>query len=362
MLILRSDFWVFHTLPGEHYPTVNAKWYAEVGAPLIQTMVIQFVTPPSIQIFTIFLKKCLAKRAAKKASTQNQLNASQAPYGFEVAAGYGEVLLAASVTMIFGSGIPLLYHVAAVGFFVRANLEKWIIVNVTRKPPLYSKKLFESFDELFAVLLLVHVAMATYFMASAGGLTPTSTHIYLDELFLHSDTPMHHHIWPVLGVTALVLLGVSCKFLCKLKCCSRPKKAGGDAVPEVIPSFAEAYAAGLIINEDDDYVMDSYEDLMDLEEAFEKALDEAYEQQQVPFDSENEAFYRRTRAAVGAVLGENWIQGHTDKGANTQKNAVGAKEKARVEAEVMDRHKRVKAPLPFRPGGVPAGERVAVFT
>eukprot|EP01043_Picozoa_sp_COSAG02_P025961 COSAG02_NODE_1480_length_12399_cov_250.195935_1_plen_213_part_00 len=139
MLVLRSNFWLFHDLPGQHYTTVNAKWYAEVGAPLIQTMIIQFMTPPGIQIFTAILKPCLASKSAKGAATQNQLNASQQPHSFEVAAGYGEVMLAASVTMIFGSGIPLLYHVAAVGFFIRMNVEKFIIVKVTRKPPLYSK-------------------------------------------------------------------------------------------------------------------------------------------------------------------------------------------------------------------------------
>ena len=96
-------------------------------------------------------------------------------------AGYGEVMLATSVTMMFGSGIPLLYHVAAFGFFIRLTVEKFVIVKVTRKPPLYSKVLFDSFDELFALLLLVHAAMATYFVASAGGLTPTTTLIYLDE-------------------------------------------------------------------------------------------------------------------------------------------------------------------------------------
>ena len=85
------------------------------------------------------LNRCLACRNAKNAATQNQLNASQHPHSFEVAAGYGEVMLATSVTMIFGSGIPLLYHVATVGFFIRLTVEKFIIVKVTRKPPLYSK-------------------------------------------------------------------------------------------------------------------------------------------------------------------------------------------------------------------------------
>ena len=56
-------------------------------------------------------------------------------------------MLATSVTLIFGAGIPVPYHVrvAAIGFFIRYNVEEWVIVSATARPQLYSKKLFDSF-------------------------------------------------------------------------------------------------------------------------------------------------------------------------------------------------------------------------
>ena len=347
MLILRSEFSIFHDLPGEHYPTVNAKWYAEVGAPLIQTMAIQFATPPGVQIFTILLKTVTARKGAQKATTQNQLNESQAPHNFEIAAGYGEVLLAASVTMIFGSGIPLLYHVATVGFFVRAKLERWIVLNITKKPPLYSQTLFDSFDEVFALLLLVHVAMATYFIASAGGETPTSSHIYVDDhVGPMGDKSMHAHTWPIFCVLLVTIFGIISKFLGKCGPCAERarRQAEENEVEEQIPSFVDAYKDGLIINEDDDYIMDAYEDLMDFEEAFKQAVDAAAGAKESPFD--DEAFANRVRDAVDAVLGENWIKG-ADGTAKAQQRSQQA-HADKVEGEVKQRAKE-RAALPFRP-------------
>ena len=322
MLILRSEFSVFSTLPGEHYSTVNAKWYAEVGAPLVMTMVIQFATPPFVHVISNQVFAVLARFKSGRARTQNQLNQANAPRGFEIAAGYGEILLAASVTMIFGPGIPLLYHVAAVGFFVRYNVDKWVITRVARKPPLYSKDLFDNFDELFAVLLLVHAAMATYFMASAGGERPSTSYIYIDEVFLDGGLPslvnFHPHVWPVFGVFLLVVVGVTCKFISNLSCCEKCCQKccekcyeDKDEVEESLPPFVEAYAAGLIINGDDDYMMDQYEDLIDNIAAFTDALDHARKKKQAPFKGkEGKKFHKRVRNAVSPVLQKGkWISG-----------------------------------------------------
>lgn len=222
--------------------------------------------------------------------------------------------------------------------------------------------LFDSFDELFAWLLLVHAAMATYFIASAGGLTPTSTHIYMDDAFglnfttgssLFNLDPVHDHIWPIFVVFVMVLLGVSGKFLSKLRSCCRHSDAqGGEGnaalVPEPIPSFVDAYAGGLIINDDDDYVMDQYEDLMDLETAFQEALDAAHDQDQAPFGSQNDDFYHRVRHAVGAVPGEAWGRSNKDAPA---KDASGVVDVPTAGAQPVRPSSKPssKAPLPFRP-------------
>jgi hypothetical protein len=55
---------------------MNAKWYANIAAPMCLTMLIQFVTPPAFHYGIGTVLRCVGRR---NAMTQNQLNAAEAP-------------------------------------------------------------------------------------------------------------------------------------------------------------------------------------------------------------------------------------------------------------------------------------------
>lgn len=71
------------------------------------------------------------------AATQNALNASQTPPQCDLSLKYGEILLSMSVLLIFSSGIPALYWVGAIGFGLRYWVDKWFVLRICAKPPLY---------------------------------------------------------------------------------------------------------------------------------------------------------------------------------------------------------------------------------
>ena len=50
-----------------------------------------------------------------------------APIPRDIAVGYGEILLALSVTLVYGPALPLLYFMAAAGFGMRYWVEKWAV-------------------------------------------------------------------------------------------------------------------------------------------------------------------------------------------------------------------------------------------
>ena len=123
----------------------------------------------------------------------------------------------------------------------RYYLDKWAVLRVHRKPPLYGSGLFDAFDETFAVLVLAHVSMFAYFLGTAGGTDP------MGSIGLN---PFRPHCWPMFVVfllAALVMvwkLGTACWS-------TEPDVEDADDVP----TFSDAYQRGLIVNEDDDYVM-----------------------------------------------------------------------------------------------------------
>eukprot|EP01048_Picozoa_sp_COSAG05_P005297 COSAG05_NODE_311_length_11636_cov_11.922250_3_plen_128_part_00 len=99
---------------------------------------------------------------------QNARNASQMPHQCDFSLKYGEILLSMSVLLIFSSGIPALYWVGAVGFGVRYWVDKWFVLRICAKPPLYSSALIEDFDEILALVLLAHAVLGTYAIGVAG--------------------------------------------------------------------------------------------------------------------------------------------------------------------------------------------------
>jgi hypothetical protein len=85
------------------------------------------------------------------------------PDEFNIAAAYGELLLAACVTLIYGSAIPLLYWIAAFGFALRYCVDLTVVLRLYRKPPLYGPALFDAFDETLGAFCTLHVAFGVYF-------------------------------------------------------------------------------------------------------------------------------------------------------------------------------------------------------
>ena len=247
MLILRSEFGPVQNIPGDHFEQVNAKWYASVGQPLVGTMVIQFLTPPAFKLFAWVastLRQCAQEDGVR---TQNRLNGLMRRPDFDMAASYGELLLAATVTLLYGGGLPFLYWVAAAGFRLRYWADKVAILRLHRRPPLYGSGLFDSFDETAALLVLAHIAMSVYFLGTAAGVDPEGT-IGFD--------PFRAHALPLFVVFCLASPAVLYKlFFVK----EEEEEDAGDA-----PSFSHAYRSGRIVNEDDDYKMDVLEDLEDV--------------------------------------------------------------------------------------------------
>lgn len=57
---------------------------------------------------------------------------------------YSAIMNITFITFMFGSGIPLLFPIAAVAFFVRYTIEVYMLYYVYKEPPAYDEKLNNS--------------------------------------------------------------------------------------------------------------------------------------------------------------------------------------------------------------------------
>ena len=120
LLILSADVPALKLIPTRKFAQINSEWYAVVLAPLASTMIIQFLTPPSMHLLSVFLvSKLKRKLSAKKMHTQNALNGLFEPVPLRLAGSYGEVLLSMSVTLLYTAAMPILYWIGAVGFSLK---------------------------------------------------------------------------------------------------------------------------------------------------------------------------------------------------------------------------------------------------
>eukprot|EP01048_Picozoa_sp_COSAG05_P011620 COSAG05_NODE_1107_length_5864_cov_7.682741_4_plen_561_part_00 len=212
-LMVRSKLPFFLDLPGTHTWVPNAKWFAAVATPLILTILAQLILCPLLHPglrLAIGLKRWLF---GKLAITQNQLNQSKEAFDFDLAGSYAEVLLACSMTFLFGPSCPILYFFAGIGLWSRFWIERFFVLRVYHRPPLYGKKLFELTDEHLSILVVMNSFVSLFFLGSLGASTTSSA----EEGGLTTQSvghwKLHPHVIPILLATIAVVLGVVAKLV-----------------------------------------------------------------------------------------------------------------------------------------------------
>ena len=168
--------------------------------------------------------------------------------------------------------------------FTLAQADKWAILNVYMKPPLYGHDLFDNFEEICFCMLTGKAVFATHFYAVAGGIEPdiSATWDYTRA-----------HVLPMLFVSVVCVLVISAvntrRFYLYCTPCGKQEKLRKKAEllkkvqvqnpeeislnnaidrDEVLPTFSEALEKDLIVNESDDYEMNEHEVIGSLQETF----------------------------------------------------------------------------------------------
>jgi hypothetical protein len=287
-VLLKSELPVFEDLPGHHYNNANSKWFAKVAAPMAMTMVFQFVLPWLIHAGVGVFGKVCRCCARCQSKTQNGLNRSQAPNDFDLAGSYGEILLAMSVILVFGSGVPVLYWIGAFGFSLRFWVDKYVVLRECKRPPMISESLFEHFDEVLMLVLLGHVAMGCYMLATAGGTDPIAEAVF---------QPFAAHVFPMYGAAGVVVCAWQLKLIGQLGCTKRAMqfrcfpsclkflmatKTMEDEEEKLLP-FSEASKLGSIANDMDSYDFPLMTEFRDTRRAMKKAIDGAHSRARPPF-------------------------------------------------------------------------------
>ena len=119
----------------------DQRWYESIGGPLMVTMLVNTVGPVGGNLAAELLGGVNRFVGRMTALTQHALDASYLGPEFDIATRYGEVLMCVMVTMMYGSGMPLLYAFACFFCVVVAYFDKRHLLRVCRRPPRYGTSL-----------------------------------------------------------------------------------------------------------------------------------------------------------------------------------------------------------------------------
>jgi hypothetical protein len=86
------------------------------------------------------------------------------------------------VAFIYAGGIPILYLLAAIYFFVTYWTEKYLMMRHYVRPPKYDNYLALKTLEWFKFALFFHVIMSTFMFANTYILTDHNIHDYIQNL------------------------------------------------------------------------------------------------------------------------------------------------------------------------------------
>ena len=113
----------------------DQSWYQQIGGPLMITMLINTVGPIGGNLAAELAGAASRVVAKYTAWTQRELDEAYTGPEFDIATRYGEVLMCVMVTMMYGSGMPMLYAFACFFCWAISYFDRRFLLRACRRPP-----------------------------------------------------------------------------------------------------------------------------------------------------------------------------------------------------------------------------------
>ena len=160
---------------GGDYEDFNSQWYISIGSSLVLTMIINMLTPlysPVGNCVTRGLKRakdsakcclcCCQDKQFSKQLTQSEYENLWSGGDFELPARYGALEMVYWVTLMYGSGLPILYVLAFLYFCLAYWTDKWAITKLYDRPIQTDEKVATSVSQNMLYAVLLHMMLATW--------------------------------------------------------------------------------------------------------------------------------------------------------------------------------------------------------
>lgn len=184
MLILLVNLKINYDLPlpilQGHYPEFSVEWYRLVGSSLCVQMTLMILSTHLTNLGSEVggcLRRCWDRRCtrdAHKTRKFTQVDYERVNMGRQVEFDnrYSNILVVTLVVMLYGSGMPVLYLIAAAFFFATYWTDKYLILHWYAKPRLTDDTMIQETFQYFGFAVLLHL-IGGVLMYSNAQILPT---------------------------------------------------------------------------------------------------------------------------------------------------------------------------------------------
>ena len=162
-------------LTSGHFSDFNARWFKTIGNILVGAMTFNMYYPVIEAVMYWCMRafgRCRDRgcrcpsdnESTKKTSVQAYLNVYAGPIYF-MHYKYSSIMTITFITFMYGFGIPQLFPIACVSFFVLYIVEKLLLFYGYRLPPMYDERLSEDVLRKLQFAPIIFIAFG-YWMAS----------------------------------------------------------------------------------------------------------------------------------------------------------------------------------------------------
>ena len=140
MMIVGKDISKDSPFFAGEFQDMNSGWYSTVGTSILFTMIINIVTPHAAPLLFCIWNKCrvccdkCGKKETKCKTRKEYLDLYLGPE-FNISARYASILTTIFVTLMFSSGMPLLYACAFLFLFITYWVDKILLFRYYQYPP-----------------------------------------------------------------------------------------------------------------------------------------------------------------------------------------------------------------------------------
>jgi len=170
-MIVNADFkmgkdGIFKLFGNGKYSDMNSDWFARVGGGMIFTLLVNSFTAPMMSTVLWGMDVVKRRLLTSRQDTIDNLKTLWTPRDFPIAEEHAELISMSFATLMFASGMPLLWTAYAISVSLFYWCDKWLFLRGCKRPPRFTHMLAQSASQWLQIAAFCHCVIAAWVFGS----------------------------------------------------------------------------------------------------------------------------------------------------------------------------------------------------